>query len=85
MIVNTAKLLLLSILLASAVSTHLKHAITNEHGKSALHELNEQDHDTSSTFSLYKSSLDKIKNGIVTFPPNVISTSEITVTSFSAD
>lgn len=63
--------------------------INNRHIKTmgntdGIHLLKIVDHDPSSTYSLYKGSLDAIRDSIVLSPPSTIATSSIAVTTFAS-
>jgi hypothetical protein len=81
----TPKLVLIFLALTCALSLQLNkdhhNTILSSKG---IHFLKRADHDPSSTYSLYKGSLDAIRDSIVLSPPATMPTSAITVTTFTS-
>ena len=81
---NTTSKIVLIFFVAACISTL---NIRNGHQRGALYDLSHQmklvEHDSSSTYSLYKENLDAIRDGIVLSPPAALPTSSLTVTNFT--
>lgn len=81
----TPKLVVIFLVIAGSLSLKLSdhhHKVVG--GSDAAHLLKIVNHDPSSTYSLYKGSLDAIRDSIVLNPPSTIATSSISVTTFTS-
>jgi hypothetical protein len=81
----TSKLVIIFFVTACALSLTLRDGHQNSvGGNSKVHLMKLVEHDPSSTYSLYKGSLDAIRDGIVLAPPAALPTSSIPVTTFTS-
>lgn len=82
---HLSKKVIFIMFLLIATSTLSLHKLTNAiHNKYTLHDKTNLHHDTSITYTLYRSSLEIIKTGIVIDPPAITPTSKISLTNFTS-